>query len=99
MSLPVRIISEGMTGVIRTASSDTVGEVVSSLDEPGRCLLLSAQDVPLMLRSRFPFRNISDFNASSSSLSLISPVVSVLNVFFRWIWSSFLETDSSPFYL
>ena len=86
-----------MKDLISTASSNTVGDVASSLDDPGICFLPSTQACPLTLPSRLSFRNMSNSRASYFSLSLISPTLRSIKVLFVWICSNSLETAFSPF--
>ena len=57
-----------MVDVMSSDSINTVGDIVSSLDDPGLCFRSSAQAHPLKPPSRFSFMNIS--NSRSSSLSI-----------------------------
>ena len=88
-----------MTDVISTTSSDTVGDVASSLDDPGLCFWPLAQARPLTLPSRFYFMNIRYYRALFLSLSVRSPVVRGLRVLFMWSYINSLGMELSPFSL
>ena len=86
-----------LAGVRSTALIDTVGDVASSLDNPGLCFWPSSQPCSLTLPSRFYSRNIIDSRASYLPVSVISPAVIGLNVLFMWCWSKYLDMDYCTF--